>query len=104
MTKSEKMFINLVKKVATRKSKQAGYNLSTEKTVRKLILYNDDVNLFDYVVDKLMEVCGHTPEQAEQCALIAHYKGLCVVKTGNLEEMQMLKQQLISKGLQADIE
>lgn len=98
------MFVNLGKKVATKKAKQFSLNLSTDKTAKKLILYNDNVNLFDYVVEKLIEICGHTPEQAEQCTLIAHYKGLCVIKTGDLEEMQILKQQLISRGLRADIE
>jgi ATP-dependent Clp protease adaptor protein ClpS len=46
----------------------------------KIIVYNDDVNTFDHVIDTLMRVCEHTPEQAEQCSLIVHYNGKCTVK------------------------
>ena len=49
---------------------------------KELILYNDDVNTFEFVIESLIEVCGHYPEQAEQCALVAHTKGKCVIKTG----------------------
>ena len=49
-----------------------------------LILYNDDINTFDFVIESLVEVCGHEFEQAEQCALIAHFKGRCIVKSGSL--------------------
>lgn len=53
----------------------------------KLILFNDDVNTFDHVIKSLIEVCGHTAEQAEQCALIAHLKGKCTVKTGSKDDL-----------------
>ncbi|MCQ8757651.1 ATP-dependent Clp protease adaptor ClpS, partial [Escherichia coli] len=43
--------------------------------IKKLVIYNDDVNTFDWVIDTLVEVCGHTSEQAEQCTIIIHYKG-----------------------------
>ena len=49
--------------------------------LHEIILYNDDVNTFDHVIRTLIEVCEHTPEQAEQCSLIVHYKGKCSVKS-----------------------
>jgi len=47
----------------------------------EIILYNDDVNTFDHVIKTLIAVCEHTPQQAEQCAMIVHYNGKCVVKS-----------------------
>jgi len=46
----------------------------------EIIVYNDDVNTFDHVIETLIRVCDHTPEQAEQCSLIIHYNGKCTVK------------------------
>lgn len=65
----------------------------------ELILFNDDVNSFDYVIDSLIEVCGHAPEQAEQCTLVAHLKGKCGVKTGTLDELSPMNNALNSRGL-----
>ena len=59
--------------------------LDDEKT---LLLLNDDVNTFDYVIEVLMKVCHHTLEQAETCAMITHYKGKCSVKSGTYEELK----------------
>ena len=59
----------------------------TEK-LNHIILFNDDVNTFDFVIDSLIEVCDHTAEQAEQCALLVHYKGKCAVKTGEYNELK----------------
>ena len=53
----------------------------------EIVLYNDDVNTFDHVIDTLVRVCKHTPEQAEQCSILVHYKGKCTVKTGGYEEL-----------------
>ena len=53
---------------------------------RKLILFNDDINTFDFVIETLIEVCGHDPHQAENCTFIAHFKGKCTIKTGRSEE------------------
>ena len=55
---------------------------------RSLLLLNDDVNTFDYVIEVLMKVCHHTLEQAETCAMITHYKGKCSVKSGTYEELK----------------
>ena len=51
----------------------------------EIVLYNDDVNTFDHVIDTLIRVCNHTSEQAEQCAILVHYKGICTVKTGSFD-------------------
>lgn len=69
----------------------------------EIIMYNDDVNTFDHVIDTLMRVCKHTAEQAEQCALIVHYKGKCTVKTGSMEELVPQCLQLLDAGLSAEI-
>lgn len=69
----------------------------------EIIVFNDDVNTFDHVITTLMRVCNHTPEQAEQCALIVHYKGKCTVKTGVLDELKPQCTQLLAAGLSAEI-
>ena len=69
----------------------------------KVVLYNDDVNTFDHVIETLIRVCDHTPEQAEQCALIVHYKGKCTVKTGLIVELTPQCLQLLDAGLSAEI-
>lgn len=69
----------------------------------EIILYNDDVNTFDHVIDTLIRVCNHTSEQAEQCSIIVHYKGKCTVKTGSLDELKPQCTQLLEAGLNAEI-
>ena len=69
----------------------------------EIVLFNDDVNTFDHVIDTLIRVCSHTPEQAEQCALIVHYNGKCTVKTGPLKELIPQCIQLLEAGLSAEI-
>lgn len=69
----------------------------------EIVVYNDDVNTFDHVIDTLISVCSHTPEQAEQCALIVHYKGKCTVKTGSIKELTPQCLQLLEAGLSAEI-
>ena len=54
----------------------------------EIVLHNDDVNTFDHVIDTLVYACEHTPEQAEQCAIIVHYKGKCTVKTGAYDDLE----------------
>ena len=69
----------------------------------EIVMYNDDVNTFDHVIETLMRVCSHTPEQAEQCSLIVHYKGKCTVKTGPIKELTPQCLQLLEAGLSAEI-
>jgi ATP-dependent Clp protease adaptor protein ClpS len=69
----------------------------------EIVLYNDDVNTFDHVIETLMRVCKHTAEQAEQCSIIVHYKGKCTVKTGEYSELRPQCSQLLEAGLSAEI-
>jgi ATP-dependent Clp protease adaptor protein ClpS len=69
----------------------------------EIILYNDDVNTFDHVIETLIYACDHTPEQAEQCSIIVHYKGKCAVKTGSYEELKPRCTMLLEAGLSAEI-
>ncbi|MDD3722686.1 MAG: ATP-dependent Clp protease adaptor ClpS [Lutibacter sp.] len=77
--------------------------LEKEVNLHEIILFNDDVNTFDFVIDSLIEICDHTAEQAEQCALLVHYKGKCAVKTGEYDELKPRCTQLLTKGLSAEI-
>ena len=74
-----------------------------ETELKKLVVYNDDVNTFDWVIDTLMEVCEHTNEQAEQCTLIIHYKGKCAVKEGEFEELIGMRNAICRRGISAEI-
>jgi ATP-dependent Clp protease adaptor protein ClpS len=74
-----------------------------EDKQNEIILYNDEVNTFDHVIDTLMYACDHTPEQAEQCSIIVHYKGKCTVKTGSFEELKPRCTLLLEAGLSAEI-
>ena len=69
----------------------------------QIVLFNDDVNTFDHVVETLVRVCGNTLEQAEQCSIIVHYKGKCTVKTGSYEELKPRCTQLLQADLSAEI-
>ena len=69
----------------------------------EIVLHNDDVNTFDHVIDTLIRVCKHDDLQAEQCAILVHYKGKCTVKTGYLEELKPQCSALLDAGLSAEI-
>ncbi len=69
----------------------------------EIVLYNDDVNTFDHVIDTLIRVCNHDELQAEQCALLVHYKGQCTVKTGSFDELKPQCTSLLEAGLSAEI-
>ncbi|MCH2489586.1 MAG: ATP-dependent Clp protease adaptor ClpS [Flavobacteriales bacterium] len=71
--------------------------------LNEIILYNDDVNTFDHVINTLIYACDHTPEQAEQCSIIVHYKGKCTVKTGNFDDLKPRCTMLLEAGLSAEI-
>ena len=74
-----------------------------EQNNNEIVLYNDDVNTFDHVINTLVYVCEHTPEQAEQCSIIVHYKGKCTVKTGAYDELEPRCSMLLEAGLSAEI-
>lgn len=69
----------------------------------EIILYNDDVNTFDHVIDTLISVCNHSSEQAEQCAMLVHYTGKCTVKTGEFKKLKPECLRLLDAGLSAEI-
>jgi ATP-dependent Clp protease adaptor protein ClpS len=69
----------------------------------EIVLHNDDVNTFDHVIETLIRVCNHVPEQAEQCAMIVHYNGKCTVKTDVLDKLKPQCSQLLRAGLNAEI-
>lgn len=79
--------------------------LLEEETVKQneIVLFNDNVNTFDHVIDTLIHVCEHTPEQAEQCSLIVHYNGKCTVKTGEYDDLKPRCTKLLQAGLSAEI-
>ncbi len=72
--------------------------------LRDLVLYNDDVNTFDFVIQSLIEICNHEPEQAEQCAMIAHFKGKCSVKAGGYYEIKPMCDEMTFRGLTVAVE
>ncbi|TNJ45651.1 ATP-dependent Clp protease adaptor ClpS [Tamlana fucoidanivorans] len=72
-------------------------------TQNEIVLYNDDVNTFDHVIDTLIYACDHTAEQAEQCSLIVHYNGKCTVKTGEFDDLKPRCSMLLEAGLSAEI-
>ena len=72
--------------------------------IHHILLYNDDVNSFDHVIDCLVKYCEHLTEQAEQCAYIVHYKGKCSVKNGTLIQLKPIHEALLENGLSSVIE
>ena len=77
--------------------------LEQESHKYQIIVYNDDVNTFDFVIECLIEICKQTLEQAEQCTILVHYKGKCTVKTGSMELLKPMHEKLISRGLTSEI-
>jgi len=77
--------------------------LEQEVLQHEIILFNDDVNTFEFVIDSLIDVCDHTSEQAEQCTYLVHYKGKCAVKTGEYDELKPRCTRLLNLGLSAEI-
>lgn len=71
---------------------------------KSLILFNDDHNTFDFVINTLMDVCGHDAIQAEQCAMIVHYKGKCSVKSGSYIELKPSFTEMSNRDLTVSID
>ena len=76
---------------------------TTTQKENEIVLYNDDYNTFDHVIETLIYACEHTPVQAEQCAILVHYKGECTVKTGSFDELKPRCSKLLEEGLSAEI-
>lgn len=71
---------------------------------RDLIVFNDDFNTFDHVIESLIKVCSHQPEQAEQCTWLIHYKGKCQVKRGEFGKLEPMCTALLERGITAEIQ
>ena len=69
-----------------------------------LIVWNDEVNTFEWVIQTLIEVCGHSQEQAEQCSYIIHFQGKYAVKNGPYEELKPLCDAITDRGIGATVE
>jgi ATP-dependent Clp protease adaptor protein ClpS len=77
--------------------------LEQKANEHQIVLFNDDIHSFDYVIDSLIDVCEHTIEQAEQCTYLVHFKGKCTVKTGELKELKPRCSKLLELGLSAEL-
>ena len=90
--------------MSTKEKKHTGIQDSTqEEELKRLILWNDDVNSFDYVIESLVEVCEHDPMQAETCAWIAHFKGKCPVKRGSFDDLKPYYTEMSNRKLTVEI-
>lgn len=69
-----------------------------------LVVFNDDVNTFEWVIESLVSICRHTVEQAEQCALYIHFKGKYAVKEGGETELVPMKNALLDRGISAEVQ
>lgn len=69
----------------------------------ELVVFNDDYNTFEHVINTLIKVCGHSPEQAEQCTYIIHFKGKCTVKLGPFNELVPMRQAICDRGISAEV-
>ncbi|MEZ5015017.1 MAG: ATP-dependent Clp protease adaptor ClpS [Chitinophagales bacterium] len=70
----------------------------------RLVVHNDEVNTFDWVIESLVEICRHTTEQATQCAYIIHYKGKYAVREGARATLSPMREQLVDRGINATLE
>jgi ATP-dependent Clp protease adaptor protein ClpS len=90
--------------MSTKEKIEEQFETSVEEGhLNEIVLFNDEVNTFDHVIETLVHVCNHSYEQAEQCSLLVHYKGKCTVKTGVYEELEPQCSQLLKAGLSAEI-
>ena len=78
--------------------------LTAHENTCSLIVSNDEVNTFEWVIETLMEVCGHSPEQAEQCSYFIHYKGKYAVKQGEYDELKPMCDAITERGIGATVE
>lgn len=93
----------------------AAYNTNTDEQVDvdtftltedpcHLVVWNDEVNTFEWVIETLMEICGHSYEQAEQCSYIIHYNGKYAVKNGSFDDLKPLCDAITERGINATVE
>lgn len=87
----------------TQSEEEADVLTATASTCQ-LIVWNDEVNTFDWVIETLIDVCGHSYEQAEQCSYIIHYKGKYAVKDGMYEDLKPMCDAILDRGINATVE
>ncbi|WP_338764849.1 ATP-dependent Clp protease adaptor ClpS [Bernardetia sp. ABR2-2B] len=75
-----------------------------EEEGHRLIVFNDEVNTFDHVIDTLINVCEHSEAQAEQCTLIIHFKGKCSVKEGSWNDLVPMRNAICDRGISAEVD
>jgi ATP-dependent Clp protease adaptor protein ClpS len=80
------------------------HNNETISGEKELILFNDEVNTFDYVIETLIDVCGHDPFQAEQCALTAHMNGKCAILSGSYDDLKPVYDEMTNRELTVSID
>ncbi len=86
------------------KEKQTNKNKNQESKINTLVLHNDNLNTFDFVIDALIDICNHEENQAHQCAVITHYTGKCEIKNGTYKNLKILKDKLLNIGLSVTID
>ena len=92
--------------MTSKETKRQPFKSSESKTNEDqfLILHNDDIHSFDYVIEALIDICKHDFVQATQCTIITHYKGCCDVRRGDFQRLKPLKEALIGRELTATID
>ena len=86
------------------KENQDSDTLTVDGNNCQLIVWNDEVNTFDWVIDTLIEICGHAREQAEQCAMIIHSKGKYAVKNGTYDDLKPQCDAITERAIGATLE
>lgn len=90
--------------MSTKEKTQKKTKVKTEQaTENEIVVFNDDYNTFDHVINTLIATCDHSPTQAEQCTIIIHYKGKCSVKSGSYEELKPRCLEILDAGISAEI-
>lgn len=98
------MTTNQYREIGIKKSNPVEVKKEKNTKQSQLILFNDDVNSFEFVIESLIKICKHNAEQAEQCAWITHFRGKCAIKVGAREELTPISVALLTRGLTVEIE
>ena len=85
------------------KVKEVAKVSQVDENFNEIVLFNDDINTFDHVIETLVASCDHSYVQAEQCSILVHYKGKCTVKTGPYSDLEPRCSKLLEAGLSAEI-
>lgn len=70
---------------------------------KSLVVFNDDFNTMDHVIETLVKICKHDPLQAEQCTMLIHYRGKCSVKEGGYHFLKPMREGISEAGIKAAI-